>query len=114
MKVCLDDTGRIRAISKQLAIPVSAGESIGAYRFDRESGKRFLDRVAVHAENGARQAYYEAALDGLLRDGLRAGIVTARPGNWAEIDDHDDLARARAALMGIDIDVRTEHRPTAH
>ena len=65
MKVCLDDTGRIRAISKQLSIPASAGESIGAYSFDRESGARFLKRINKQALNGGRNSYYEAALDEL-------------------------------------------------
>ncbi len=103
MKVELDADGRIHAISKALPIGTSAGEAIGAYRFRRADGERFLARVASMAETTAgRTAYYEAALDPLLADGMRSDLVEATPGRWAEIDDHADLARARAALAAIE------------
>ncbi|MEZ4266601.1 MAG: phosphocholine cytidylyltransferase family protein [Myxococcota bacterium] len=103
MKVELDADGRIHAISKTLAIGTSAGEAIGAYRFRRSDGERFLARVAAMADTTAgRTSYYEAALDPLLAEGMRSDLVEATPGRWAEIDDHADLARARAALAAIE------------
>lgn len=103
MKVELDSDGRIHAISKTLAIGSSAGEAIGAYRFRRADADRFLARVAAMADTAmGRTSYYEAALDPLLAEGMRSDLVEATPGRWAEIDDHADLARARAALAAIE------------
>jgi choline kinase len=103
MKVHLDADGRIHAISKTLPVASSAGEAIGAYRFSRADGERFLARVTeLSTQAAGRTAYYEAALDPLLADGMRSDLIEATPGRWAEIDDHSDLARARAALAAIE------------
>ncbi|MCA9692300.1 MAG: phosphocholine cytidylyltransferase family protein [Myxococcales bacterium] len=96
MKVGVDRRGRIVAISKQLTRGV--GESIGAYRFDSDTGRRFLDRVARGVAEERSQDYYEHALDDLYGDGLRAELVRVASRRWVEIDDHRDLERARACI----------------
>jgi len=101
MKVLLGEDGRIRSIGKKLPLARSAGESIGAYRFDAEGGSRFLDAVTTRAEDGDTSSFYEAALDGLLRDGLHAGLVDVPTGTWAEIDDRRDLDRARCLAARV-------------
>ncbi len=96
MKVILDSRGRVCRLGKRLPIPASAGESIGAYRFDADGGARFLDAVVTRAAAGDDQSFYEAALDDLAAHGLRPAAVDVPPNTWAEIDDARDLARAKA------------------
>lgn len=96
MKVILDSRGRVCRIGKRLPIAASAGESIGAYRFDADGGARFLDAAVTRAASGEDQAYYEAALDDLAAHGMRPAAVDVPQGTWAEIDDARDLARAKA------------------
>ncbi|MCA9720322.1 MAG: phosphocholine cytidylyltransferase family protein [Myxococcales bacterium] len=96
MKVNVDDRGRIVAISKQLGRGV--GESIGAYRFDSATGRRFLDRVSHAITEERFQDYYEYALDELYREGMTAELVRAASRRWVEVDDHRDLERARVCV----------------
>jgi choline kinase len=96
MKVAFDDGGRIRSVSKQLPIPASGGESIGAYRFCPDVGETFLAEVASRAAGDGRTTFYESALDALLIRGVRAERIDVTPGSWVEVDDLSDLARARA------------------
>jgi choline kinase len=96
MKATLDSEGLVSAVSKQLPIADSVGESIGAYRFSASSGEQFLDAIAERSKVGDRTSFYEAALDAELRRGMRAELVDVTPGTWVEVDDLTDLARARA------------------
>ncbi len=96
MKVIVDDRGHVRRLGKQLPLAAASGESIGAYRFGADRGARFLDTVAARATAGDTHAFYEAALDDLVAQGMRATAADVAPDAWAEVDDARDLARANA------------------
>ncbi|MCG8557555.1 MAG: phosphocholine cytidylyltransferase family protein [Proteobacteria bacterium] len=100
MKVSVDTEGRVRRVSKQLALEHAAGESIGVYSFDTSSGACFLSRVLELAREGNAGAFYEAALDQLLQQGMVAHLVDVPARCWVEVDDHTDLARARRLASG--------------
>jgi choline kinase len=98
MKVALDEAGTVCAVSKTLPIAAASGEAIGAYRFDADTGRRFLDDVRWRHSQGDVTSFYEASFDRLFREGARAEAIGVDPLAWVEIDDHADLARARACV----------------
>lgn len=81
--------GWVTALGKGL--PGGDGESIGVELLDAES----LRLVADAIEAAPLDAYYEDAYQRCVERGWRLEATPVR-GAWLEIDDPDDLARARA------------------
>jgi len=99
MKVTLDERGLLSRISKQLDPARADGEYIGA---------TLIQPLAAPALAGALEAtwrhdpgqYYEDGYQELAR--RRGEIAVAPIGDiqWVEVDNHDDLRRARAIAPG--------------
>jgi choline kinase len=93
--VCRD--GRLVQLSKQA--PVAGNpEYIGLTRVDPAHGPLLAHVLEELVEEGKLDVYYEAALEELARrEPVRAESVDGLA--WIEIDDHEDLARARAEVL---------------
>jgi choline kinase len=99
MKAKIDADGRVLAISKQVPPAEAAGEVPGVTRFGAETSRRLFARIAERVcERGVRTAWYEAALDELVRDGEPLHVADVGGGYLAEIDTPEDLARVDAEV----------------
>lgn len=94
------DGDRILAVGKTLpgGRPGQA-ESIGLARIDAPVAPALFAACRALLAAGATGAYYEAAFERLIDDGviLRTADVTSL--KWEEIDDHDDLRRAHSLFV---------------
>ncbi len=94
MKIALDDDGYLRRISKSLDPATAGGEYIGVTLIEQEAAQP----LAGALEDTWRRdpgLYYE---DGFQELADRGGIIAAQPigaVDWVEVDNHDDLRRAR-------------------
>jgi choline kinase len=94
MKIVLDDAGTMRRINKAIDPAEAAGEYIGVTRIEPSAA----DGLATSLEAVWRRdttLYYE---DGYQEYVDRGGVVEVAPigdVSWVEVDNHDDLARAR-------------------
>jgi choline kinase len=95
MKVILDpETGDLRRITKLMEPAEAFGEYIGA---------TLLEPAAAEPLAAALQATFEADPDQYYEDGYqelvnRGGAISVAPigaVDWVEVDNHDDLAKAR-------------------
>lgn len=92
--------GAIGRFGKGLDAARAAGESIGVECFNAETAgalRRALD-AAVHA--GRTDVYYEDVYNDLLDAGRVMRAVSVGDLRWMEVDDADDLSRARAMFGG--------------
>jgi choline kinase len=89
--------GRLKRLSKR--VPVASNpEYIGLARIDPAHGPglaEVLDQLVVTDDI---HDYYELAIERLAGD-ERVQVVRVDGLAWIEIDDHDDLARARAEVL---------------
>jgi choline kinase len=95
MKAVFDDDGRLTRITKQMEPAEAHGEYIGATLIEPYAGGALADALRTTWERDP-DLYYE---DGFQQYADRGGDVRgARIGDlpWVEVDNHDDLARARA------------------
>jgi choline kinase len=89
--------GRLAALSKDA--PVGAHpEYIGLARIDPAHGPLLADALERFAREGPLQVYYEDAIEELAR-AVPVGVVPVDGLAWIEIDDHEDLARARDEVL---------------
>jgi choline kinase len=94
MKVILDDSGQVQHINKAIEPQMAMGEYIGA---------AIIEGVAAGAVADALQATYERDPNLYYEDGFqeyadRGGRIATTPigsVEWVEVDNHDDLNRAR-------------------
>jgi choline kinase len=96
MKAVCED-GRLLRLSKD-APSESNPEYVGLARVDPADGPLLARILEEFVERGQLDVYYESALEELASRRL----VTAASVDglaWIEIDDHDDLARARSEVL---------------
>lgn len=94
MKVELDGGGALTRINKALDPDKAGGEYIGVSLIEGEASGEVADALAATFERDP-SLYYE---DGYQEHADRGGVIrTASIGavDWVEVDNHDDLARAR-------------------
>ena len=94
MKVVLDARGMLAQISKQLDPGLAYGEYIGATLIDAQAALPLADALEATWRRDPG-LYYE---DGYQELADRGGEITAAPigaVDWVEVDDHEDLRRAR-------------------
>lgn len=102
MKVKLDD-GQLTTITKLMDPAEAHGEYIGLTLYEPEAGEPLADALQATFERDPG-LYYE---DGYQELADRGGVIRAVPIGvqvpWVEVDNHDDLARARevTASSGI-------------
>jgi choline kinase len=94
MKIILDDDGHMKRINKAIDPATAAGEYIGVTRIAATAA----DGLAAALEETWRRdngLYYEDGYQTYVDNG---GTVTVAPigeVSWVEVDNHDDLAKAR-------------------
>jgi choline kinase len=99
MKVHLSDAGQLDRIHKTLEPSSAAGEYIGVTLIEPHAADALADALRATWERDPQQ-YYE---DGFQVLADRGGRILAAPIGevaWVEVDDHDDLARAREIAPG--------------
>jgi choline kinase len=99
MKAAVRD-GRITRFGKGLDAASAVGESIGVERFAAGAVPGLTAAIARAVEGGRTDVYYEDVYNDLLDAGLAMAPVPTAGLRWHEVDDADDLARARAAFAG--------------
>jgi choline kinase len=94
MKVQLSEEGFMRRITKQLPMDVAGGEYIGLTLIEAAAAGPLAEALKATWERDP-QLYYE---DGFQEFVDRGGTVATAPigaVDWVEVDDDDDLGRAR-------------------
>jgi choline kinase len=95
MKVHLSDEGRLRRINKALDPATAHGEYIGITRIAPAGADALADALEATWRRDPG-LYYEDGFQELADRGGHVGHAPIRPVDWVEVDDHADLARARA------------------
>jgi choline kinase len=94
MKVTLDERGLMRRITKLMSPDEADGEYIGATLIQAAAA----EPLAAALEATWRRdpdLYYEDGYQTLVDTGGAVGVAPIGPLPWVEVDNHDDLARAR-------------------
>ncbi len=75
----------------------SARKTVNMYHFNKEFAAKYMPLIKWYAENMGEQSYYEKVLGSLmyLRE-CDIRIVEVPESMWCEVDDAEDLIRARA------------------
>jgi choline kinase len=95
MKVTVDDRGAVRRITKLMDPGEAFGEYIGATLIEPAAVAELSDALETTWRRNP-QLYYEDAYQEMVDRGqavMTASIPIGTP--WVEVDNHDDLARAR-------------------
>jgi choline kinase len=93
MKVQLSD-GRMTRINKALDPAASQGEYIGLTLIEPAAAAPLADALEATFRRDP-QLYYEDGYQEYADRGGRVGVAPIGAVDWAEVDDHADLARAR-------------------
>jgi choline kinase len=94
MKVTLDDQGHMQRITKLMDPSEAHGEYIGATLIEPHAASA----LAAALERTWRRnpdLYYEDGYQALVDGGGTVGVAPIGKQSWVEVDNHDDLARAR-------------------
>ncbi len=97
MKVKLDEEGRISQISKDIPPAQAAGEYIGIAKFSSQGGEKLKDHLGSLIKRGEVDQFYEAAFDLLAKSYPLYGVCF-RGEPWVEIDDFEDLKKAKEQI----------------
>jgi choline kinase len=96
MKALVRD-GRFESLSKSLPVD-SNPEYTGLLRVDPRDGPRLAAILGEMIDGDQLDVYYEAAIERLAAE-VVVEIARIDGLAWLEIDDHDDLARARDEVL---------------
>jgi choline kinase len=90
-----DGKTTVSALGKWLPVADAHAETIGVEHITAADAVRLFEIIhdLVHIR-GQQQAYYEDAYHEMIEAGWQLAGVDIGAALWAEIDDHDDLARA--------------------
>ncbi|MBA2529279.1 MAG: phosphocholine cytidylyltransferase family protein [Euzebyales bacterium] len=94
MKVELDDHGRLRRINKGLDPAAVAGEYIGVTLIEPQAAVRLAMALQATFERDTA-LYYEDGYQTYADWGETVRTVPIGRVDWVEVDNHDDLAKAR-------------------
>lgn len=94
MKVTLDGSGHLRSITKLMDPASAAGEYIGATLIEGGVAERLADSLEATWRRDP-QLYYEDGYQELVDRGGRVAVEPIGAVDWVEVDNHDDLAKAR-------------------
>jgi choline kinase len=95
MKVVWTREAGVRRISKLMDPGEATGEYIGVTLIEAEAGAQLADALRATFERDP-QLYYEDGYQELVDRGFRIDIQPIGEVDWVEIDNHEDLVRARA------------------
>ncbi|WP_019629109.1 sugar phosphate nucleotidyltransferase [Actinomadura atramentaria] len=94
MKVILDDAGRLRRITKLMDPADAAGEYIGATLIEPAAADALADALKATWEADPDQ-YYEDGYQVYVDRGATIAVAPIGDVAWVEVDNHDDLEKAR-------------------
>ena len=94
MKVIWDQDSGVRTITKLMDPATATGEYIGVTLIEADAATALTDALQVTWERDPH-LYYEDGYQRLVDQGLRLDVAPIGSVDWVEIDNHDDLARAR-------------------
>jgi choline kinase len=94
MKVVLNDSGTLARINKNLDPTKVAGEYIGVTLIEPAVASDLADSLRATWERDPG-LYYEDGYQEYVDRGLTAHVAPIGVVDWVEVDNHDDLARAR-------------------
>jgi choline kinase len=94
MKVQVSAAGYMTRINKALDAATSAGEYIGLTLIEPAAAVPLADALRATWERDP-QLYYEDGYQEYADRGGRVGVAPIGDVDWAEVDDHRDLERAR-------------------
>ncbi|REE98374.1 sugar phosphate nucleotidyltransferase [Thermomonospora umbrina] len=99
MKVTLDDSGHLARITKLMDPARAHGEYIGATLIEPSAAAPLADALKATWE-GDPDLYYEDGYQELVRRGGRIAVAPIGAVDWVEVDNHDDLEKARRIAKG--------------
>jgi choline kinase len=94
MKVTLDDSGHMRRITKLMDPSEAHGEYIGATLIEASAAAALADALEQTWRRDP-DLYYEDGYQTFVDDGGVVGVAPIGQQSWVEVDNHDDLVRAR-------------------
>ncbi|MFC7382418.1 phosphocholine cytidylyltransferase family protein [Sphaerisporangium rhizosphaerae] len=94
MKVTLDEGGHLARITKLMDPAEAFGEYIGATLIRPAAAERLADALKATFERDP-QLYYEDGYGEMVARGEKIAVAPIGKVDWVEVDNHDDLARAR-------------------
>jgi len=97
MKVVWTEREGVRRITKLMDPAQATGEYIGVTLIEPEAAGELADALRATFERDP-QLYYEDGYQELVDRGLRVDVAPIGEVPWVEIDNHEDLARARAIV----------------
>jgi choline kinase len=97
MKVTLDG-GALKRITKLMDPAEAYGEYIGATLIRPGAAERLADALQATFERDP-QLYYEDGYQEMVERGERIHVAPIGEVDWVEVDNHDDLAKARTIAV---------------
>jgi choline kinase len=94
MKVVLDGHGLLATISKRMDPARADGEYIGATLIEADAAVQLADALETTWRRDP-SLYYEDGYQELADRGGEVAVAPIGAVDWVEVDDHDDLRRAR-------------------
>ncbi|WP_326571405.1 phosphocholine cytidylyltransferase family protein [Actinacidiphila glaucinigra] len=94
MKVITADGKGVQRITKLMDPASATGEYIGVTLIEAEAGADLADALKATFERDP-QLYYEDGYQELVNRGFQVDVAPIGEVSWVEIDNHDDLNRAR-------------------
>jgi choline kinase len=94
MKVVVDGAGRMRRITKLMDPADATGEYIGATLIDASAAEALATALEATWQRDP-DLYYEDGYQSLVDTGGDVGVAPIGAVSWVEVDNHDDLAKAR-------------------
>jgi choline kinase len=99
MKVTLDERGLLRRITKQLDPAQAHGEYIGVTLIQAAGARALAEALEVTWRRDPG-LYYEDGYQELVRRDGEVAVAPIGDISWVEVDNHDDLRRARVIAPG--------------
>ncbi|MEP6651691.1 MAG: phosphocholine cytidylyltransferase family protein [Lapillicoccus sp.] len=94
MKVVVDEAGRMRRITKLMDPSEATGEYIGATLIEASAAEALATALEATWQRDP-DLYYEDGYQTLVDTGGEVGVAPIGTVSWVEVDNHDDLAKAR-------------------
>jgi choline kinase len=98
MKVTLSPDGSLRRITKLMDPAEAYGEYIGATLIRPAAAERLADALKATFERDP-QLYYEDGYQEMVERGETIHAAPIGEVDWVEVDNHDDLAKARTIAV---------------
>ncbi|MFF1869217.1 phosphocholine cytidylyltransferase family protein [Streptomyces sp. CB03911] len=94
MKVVVDPAAGMRRITKLMEPAEATGEYIGVTVINPSAAQDLSDALRTTFERDP-QLYYEDGYQEMVNRGLRIDVQPIGEVSWVEVDNHEDLAKAR-------------------